>query len=85
MLPPGGLLLDLLRFYEEGGLTHQLLIKVGEVTATWSGYVTLLEGLGFVIQRWGVLNTSRGKTDPGDELPLGDEAWEHRIVFAVRR
>jgi ubiquinone/menaquinone biosynthesis C-methylase UbiE len=85
VLSPGGQMLDLVRLYEEGGPTQQHLTKVWQAAATWSDYMTLLEGLGFVIQRWGVLNTGRGKTCPGDGLPLGDEAWEHRVVFAVQR
>jgi len=44
-----------------------------------------MEELGFAIERWGILNSGRDKTDPADGLPLGDEAWEHRSIFAVRK
>jgi hypothetical protein len=85
VLQPGGRLLDIVRFYEEGSPTHQRLAQQGQVGATWSDYVRLLEGLNFRVERWGLLNTGRGKTCPGDGLPLGDDdAWEHRVVFAVR-
>lgn len=85
VLPPGGRMLDVVRLYEEGGPTQRHLVKVGHAGAAWSDYAALLEGLGFAIQRSEVACTGRGKSDPGDGLPLGDEVWEHRMVFAVRR
>lgn len=74
VLSLGGQLLELMRLYEEGSPTQQHLIKEGQAAATWLDYVALLEGMGFIIQRWEVLNTGWGKTRPNDGLLLGNEA-----------
>lgn len=85
VLQAGGQMLDVVRLYEEGGPTQRRFKEWGEI-ASWSDYTALLEGLGFTVERWDILVTGRGKSDPGDEVPIcDDETWENRVIFAVRR
>ncbi|HLK58226.1 MAG TPA: methyltransferase domain-containing protein [Chthonomonadaceae bacterium] len=85
VLQVGGQLLDMARFYEDEGPTHRLLTEGGQAAASWKNYRTLLARLDFVVERRDVLNSGRGKSEPEDGLPLGDEAWEQVMVFATRR
>jgi len=85
VLKPGGPLMEVVRLYEEGGPTHRLLTEQGQVATTWCDYEAFLNESGFSVTSCELLNQGRGKTDPNDGLPVGDEAWEHRVVFAVRQ
>ncbi|HZO91073.1 MAG TPA: methyltransferase domain-containing protein [Chthonomonadaceae bacterium] len=83
VLQAGGRLLDIARFYEHGGPTYRFLAEQRQAAASRTGYIALLEGLGFAIERWEIPNSGYGKTDPADGLPLRDEeAWENVVIFA---
>lgn len=84
VLQAGGHLFDLVRFYEEGGPTYRLQRQLHQIAVSWGDYKDILTSLNLVIERKETLNRGRGKTDPSDGLPLGDDAWEHMIIFARR-
>jgi uncharacterized protein YbaR (Trm112 family) len=83
VLAPDGLLLDVVRLYEPGPTVAELEAQ-GQVAASWQQYQEVLARLGFRLEDTAQLNTGRGKTDPADGLPIGDEAWEHKVVVARR-
>ena len=76
--------MELLTLYEEGGKTQRFLREHGWAAPDWSAYAKLLEDLGFVMERFELLNNGRGKICPGDGLPLDNEEWKHIIIRARR-
>jgi len=85
VLRPGGRLLQVIKLYEEGGASQRAMRELGDAaTGTWCGYEGLLRDLGLTIERWEPVWAGCGKSDPTDLLPQDDEAWEIRMVYAVR-
>lgn len=85
VLAAGGLLLDVVFFYAEGGPTHRFLAEQQQAAACFEDYSALLDRLDFGIEGNDLLKSGQGKVDAGDGLPLQeDEAWEIRVIQARR-
>lgn len=85
VLRPCGQLLEVVKFFKEGGPTQQARKEYGEAVTTWSEYAALLTGLSLRIERSELYYSGRGKSDPADEVPLDDnETWECRMVYAAK-
>jgi arsenite methyltransferase len=82
VLLPGGRLLDVVGFWEEGGSTQKGLSGWEHATSTWADYVSLLCELGLSIERSELYST--GKSAPNNGLAVEEETWECRLVFATK-
>ena len=83
VLRPNGRLLDNMVLYEEGGQSQRELSAI-QATSTWHEYESLLCELGLSIERWELVSSRRGKSNPEDGYPKNNETWEMRMVFAIK-
>jgi len=82
VLGRGGMLLDMVTVFEQGGKTQKLLLNCGQAAPDTESYFTMLETLGFGVEKSELLNEGRGKKNPGDFAPLEEEKWQDILAYA---
>ena len=83
-MKPGGLVVDTVRVYAKESRTAAHLAEHGSIRASRETLEDLWGTIGLAIDIAGQIRRGRGKSDPGDGLPI-DEADEWEIVGYVLR
>ena len=61
------------RFYAEGSITEQRLTEIGHAFATMASFEASCREIGLSLEKQVDAYSGKGKSDPGDGLPLSDE------------
>jgi uncharacterized protein YbaR (Trm112 family) len=85
VLKPGGLVCNVSRVYGDDSATAAHLKSLGCANASRESLAECWEALGLDIVREAYLSTHRGKSNPGDGLPLDESDEWHFMAWVLRK
>lgn len=84
-LRPGGAIHGICRVYDADSKTAPYLESLGSEDASWENLEQLWGSIGFQVTSVTEVHRSKGKSDPGDGLPIDDaDGWSH-VAYVLRK
>jgi uncharacterized protein YbaR (Trm112 family)/ubiquinone/menaquinone biosynthesis C-methylase UbiE len=85
VLKTGGLVFNESRIYDDESKTAAYLMSLGCANASRESLAQLWDEIGFEVVSKTYLDSHRGKSDPGDGLPIDDSDEWHVMAWVLRK